>query len=146
VNLLFDTSVWIDHLRKSVLDPVVPRIRGRFLLGMDAVTAAELRAGCRSKADHRLVDRITGPFEKTGRMMVPKASEWSRAAMAISRLGQAGHTLRSPGGALLDAVIAAIASSSGALLVTTNMADFERLGRYLPFALDSFASFEAQLA
>ena len=146
MNLLFDTSVWVAHVRGGALDTVLPRIRRGFFLGMDAVTASELRAGCRSKRERRSIERIIHPFERAGRLSTPNGSEWERAALALSRLREAGHTLRNPGGALLDAVIAAVASARGALLVSENLADFSRLATYMPLTVRSLASFESQLS
>jgi predicted nucleic acid-binding protein len=42
VKLLFDTSVWVEHLRHDALDRIFPGVRGRFVLWFDAVSAAEL--------------------------------------------------------------------------------------------------------
>jgi len=57
----------------------------------------------------------------------------------------AGHTPRNPGGALLDALIAAIASARGALLVSENLADFSRLAMQTPLTVESLASFQSRL-
>ena len=51
MNLLFDTSVWVEHLRRGALDGVIPLIRGRFILWFDSIAGAELVAGCRSKRE-----------------------------------------------------------------------------------------------
>jgi hypothetical protein len=44
LNLLFDTSVWVEHLRRGALDGVIPLIRGRFILWFDSIAGAELVA------------------------------------------------------------------------------------------------------
>ena len=134
MNLLFDTSIWVDHFRRGVLEDVIPRLRGKFVLWFDAITGAELLAGCRSKEERRVVAEVLRPFEKAERLAVPIAADFRRAATALSKLRERGHTLKKPGSALLDALIASVAHRKGALLVTSNETDFEMLRSQLPFA------------
>ena len=141
MNLFFDTSIWVEHLRHGALDEVLPTLCHGWVLHLDAVVAAELVAGCRSKREHRVVDRLCRPFAKAGRLLVPERAEFHRAASALSRLRQRGLTLASPGGALLDGLIAAIAVRKGGLLVTNNLDDFAMLGQEMPLHLETFAAF-----
>jgi predicted nucleic acid-binding protein len=69
VTLLFDASVWIEHLRRAALDDVIGNVRGRFVLAVDAVVAARLRAGCRSKQERTVVARLLRPFERSRRLL-----------------------------------------------------------------------------
>jgi predicted nucleic acid-binding protein len=46
---------------------------------------------------------------------------------------------------LLDALIAVVAVRDGALLVTTNIGDFERLAEVLPLRVEGFDSFLKRL-
>lgn len=143
MTVLFDTSVWIEHLRRGALTPLFPKLRSRFTLSLDAVVAAELSAGCRSKIERRVVDRLVAPFDKAGRLIVPDRGDYARAAAALSRLREEGTSLKSPGGALLDGLIAAMASRTGALLVTLNLSDFALLGRHLPLRAETLTEFAA---
>lgn len=145
MRVLFDTSVWVEHLRRGALTEVIPALRGKFSLWLDAVSAAELRAGCRSKLERSGVDRLVSPFEKAGRLAVPEATDYERAATALSRLREGGKTLKKPGGALLDALIAAVGSRSGALLVTLNIDDFRMLAEALPLRVEPLADFTTRL-
>lgn len=145
MKVLFDTSVWVEHLRRAALADVVPALRGKFSLWFDAVSAAELRAGCRSKLERSGVDRLLSPFEKADRLAVPEAADYVRAATALSRLREGGKTLKQPGGALLDALIAAVASRSGALLVTLNVDDFRMLADVLPLRVERLTDFATRL-
>ena len=144
MRLLFDTSVWVEHLRHGALGPIVPALRGKFSLCFDAVSAAELRAGCRSRRERRGVDQLLAPFEKAGRVLVPEQGDFVRAGAALSRLRERGMTLRRPAGALLDALIAAVGARLGALVVTVNAADFVSLSRELPVRVEAWASFSAR--
>jgi predicted nucleic acid-binding protein len=145
VKLLFDSSVWIDHLRRGALDGVIPALRGRFALWMDSVVAAELLAGCRSKQERRTVERLLAPFERSGRVAAPVHADFRRAAAALSALRARGKTLASPGGALLDALIMAIAGRIGAMVVSTNVRDFESLAARIPVPFHPFPMFVGRI-
>ena len=146
MNLLLDSSVWIEHLRSGGLERLLPRIRGRFLLWCDSVVTAELTAGCRSKRERRTVARLFAPFVGAERVVSPSQQDFERAGLALSRLREKGRTLSNPGGALLDALIACCAIRVGALLVTVNWRDFESLRTELPLRIESLAPFELRLS
>lgn len=141
MKLLFDSSVWIDHLRSGTLDGVIPALRGRFTLWLDSVVAAELVAGCRGKQERRVVERVLLPFERAGRIATPLHADFRRASAALSALRARGKTLASPGGALLDALIMAVARRIGAMVVTTNVRDFEALASRIPVTFHPFPGF-----
>jgi len=141
VNLLFDTSVWIDDLRHGALRFVLPRVRGRYFLWIDSVAAAELLAGCGTRQHRRIVERLLSPFERAGRMITPNQGDFHRAGNALSKLRSKGVSLKNSGAALLDGLQAANAARIGALLVTENMSDFEKLARFIPVKIRSFEDF-----
>ena len=143
--VFLDTSVWVDDLRHGSLRPLLFRIRSRHLLRFHSVVAAELLAGCRSKPERRALRGLFAPFEATGRMIAPTHTDFLQAAEALSRLRQSGITLRSPGNALMDAVQAATARRLGSLLVTRNIADFERLRSVMAVAVSSFEDFRSRI-
>ena len=145
MNLLFDTSVWIDDLRHGVLRFIMPQVRGRYFLWLDSVAAAELLAGCGTRKERRLISGLIAPFERAGRVVTPSQRDFVRAAEALSKLRGAGLTLKNPGAALLDALQAANAVRIGALLVTENVSDFEKLAKFLPVSISSFRDFSRTL-
>lgn len=145
MKVLFDTSVWIDELRHGALSSVIARVRGKYVPWVDAVVAGELLAGACRKAQRRAVEKMLAPFEKTERVAVPGAGDYRRAGLALAGLRREGRTLKNPGSALLDALQAADAARMGALLVTRNSADFEKLARHLPLRFASFDDFRRSL-
>jgi predicted nucleic acid-binding protein len=145
VKLLFDSSVWIDHLRRGALVPIFPALRGKFVLWLDAVSAAELGAGCRSKRERGGIARLLSPFEKAGRIATPEAGDYVRDGAALSRLREEGKTLKQPGGALLDALISAVGARLGALVVTVNISDFTMLASVLPVRVEAMDDFFGRL-
>jgi len=145
VRLLFDTSVWVEHLRHAALADLIGEIRGRFVLSCDAVTAAELRAGCRSKLERRVVARLLGPYERAGRLLCPSRDDFERAGLALSRLRERGRPVSGSKSSLLDALIAAIVVREGALLVTRNLSDFAKLATAMPLRAHGFDAFKHEL-
>lgn len=136
MKLIFDTSVWIDHLRQGVLDDVLPQLRGRFWLWFHSVTVAELLAGARTKVERGVVAAVLRPFEKAGRIAHPEPGDFRRAGLALGRLRGRGRILKNPGSALLDGLIAAVCARIGALVVTANRRDFDALTEELPFRVE----------
>jgi predicted nucleic acid-binding protein len=145
VRLILDTNVWIEHLRRDVLTPLLPGLRGRFQLSMDALVAAELLAGCRLRRERQLVDGLIAPFERAGRLQAPTAAELAEAGRALSKLRERGVALSNPAGALIDATIAVTTVRSGALLVTDNARDFEKLASVLPLRWETLVALRGQL-
>ncbi|HLY07816.1 MAG TPA: PIN domain-containing protein [Planctomycetota bacterium] len=141
MNLLFDTSVWIDDLRYGALRFVLPRVRGKYFLWVDSISVVELLAGCSTRQRRRVVERLLSPFERAGRVVTPNHRDFHRAGDALSKLRGSGVTLKNPGAALLDAVQAADAARIGALLVTANTSDFTKLARFIPVTIKSFDDF-----
>jgi predicted nucleic acid-binding protein len=128
-----------------VLEEVIGKLRGRFVLAMDAVVASELRAGCRSKAERNVVGKLLAPYEAAGRLLCPSSGDFERAALALSRLRERGRLPSGSRGALLDGLIAAMAVREGALLVTHNVSDFASLAKALPLRFERFDAFQQRL-
>jgi predicted nucleic acid-binding protein len=145
LNLLFDTSVWIEDLRHGALRFILPRVRGRYFLWVDSVAAAELLAGCSTRPERRVVERLLSPFERAGRIVTPNHRDYHRAGDALSKLRASGLTLKNPGAALLDGVQAADAARIGALLVTANVSDFTKLARFIPVKVKPFVEFRREV-
>ena len=141
MKLLFDTSVWIEHLRHAALTPLLSAIRGRLVLCLDAIVAAELRAGCRSKGERRVVAGLCAPHERTGRLLCPTANDFEAAALALSKLRERGRPISGGKAGLLDALIVQLAAREGALLITHNLGDFGALASQIPARVESFEAF-----
>jgi predicted nucleic acid-binding protein len=132
LKLIFDTSVWVEHLRRGALERLLPTLRGKYQIWMDAVVLAELQAGCRSRRERRVIQALAAPFLRAGRVRAGSAAEVEDAGRALSKLREQGLTLKSAPGALLDAMIAIGSARVGALLVTENVRDFEKLSTAMP--------------
>lgn len=144
MKLLFDTSVWIEHLRRDALTPLLPLLRGSYQLWMDALVAAELIAGCRSPKERRVVDSLIAPFTRADRVRAATSRDIADAGRALSKLRQRGVTLANPAGALIDAIIALSAARLGALFVTEDARDFEKLATALPLRWEALSALSAR--
>jgi predicted nucleic acid-binding protein len=91
------------------------------------------------------VARLLRPFERSERLLRPGRGDFERASLALSRLRERGRVPSGATSALLDALIAVVAVRDGALLVTTNIGDFERLAEVLPLRVEGFDSFLKRL-
>ena len=145
MKVVFDTSVWIEHLRHGTLTDRMPRLRGRAVVWGHTIVGAELVAGCRNRRERKSIETLLQPFGRSERVIEPTAGDYDRAAVALSRLRERGRSLRHPGGALLDAVVAASCVRYGARLVTLNPSDFSLLAQELPLSFDSLDGLDARL-
>ncbi len=146
MKVVFDTSVWVDHLRHGALTPLLPIVRGHFQIWMDAVVAAELLAGCRSRIERGVVEKLISPIRKSGRLRVALDEDLALAGTSISRLRERGLTLKNPGAALLDAIVAVGTIRLGALLVSENRSDFEKLALVMPLQTETLAKFSDRIS
>jgi predicted nucleic acid-binding protein len=145
VKLIFDSNVWIEHLRRDALASLLPLLRGKYQLLMDALVAGELIAGCRSRKERRVVESLLGAFTRTERVRASSALEITDAGRALSKLREDGIALANSGGALIDAIIAVGALRSGALLVSENARDFDKLATVLPIRWETLSAFRFRL-
>lgn len=140
VNVVFDTNVWVEHLRTDALSDLIPRLRPRYQLQMDAFVAAELAVGCRSRRERRRLDAILAPFLGTGRIRAPAAATLVAAGDTLARLRDRGVSVGHPAASLIDAAIALNTMRIGAVLVS-NDGDFRKISDAVPLAwmtLDEF--------
>jgi predicted nucleic acid-binding protein len=144
VKVAFDTSVWVEHLRGGGVADLIDVMRRRCVLQMDAVVAAELRAGCRSRRQERLVESLIAPFARARRVVTPVEGDFARAALALARLRASGLTLGRPAGVLMDGLIAAVAVRTGALLVTSDVDDFRMLATRMPLRVEGLDALAAR--
>jgi len=112
---------------------------------MDALVSGELIAGCRSRKERSVVVALIAPFVRADRIRSATATEIQDAGRALSKLRERGVAVSNPAGALIDATIAVSALRIGALLVTENTRDFEKLAAVLPLHWETLAALSARL-
>jgi len=130
-RVLLDTNVFIDFLRTGAHVEWVwggPAVRIRFL---SAVVLMELRLGANTRRRMRAVDRIDAAFPPE-RILAPTPPLFDRAARLFRRLhGDAQH-LADRLGPMNDLLIALTAWQIGAVVVTSNLAEFGRIAAHVP--------------
>lgn len=103
---------------------------------LSVVVAQELRAGTRSPADRRRLERhVLAPFVRTSRVLTPSAQAWQDSGDLLSDLVRRdGLELgRIPKAFGNDVLLALSCREAGVVLVTENTRDFVRIARLAPF-------------
>ena len=129
---ILDTNCYVDAAR----DPDQLTALGEFTtwavphLYLSSVVAAELRAGIRTARDRtRLEQAVLGPFVRRGRLITPGVAAWDALGLTLA-------TLRSSTGLepaltrrsfAFDVLLAYSAREAGAVVVTRNGRDMERI-------------------
>jgi predicted nucleic acid-binding protein len=126
--VLFDTSVFVDHLRTGRYQKRFEFISG--LVRTSAVVLAELWRGATQPLEKAFLKEL----EKNHPILTPTEKNWLESGQVLGKI-QADRGF-SPGKLRdlhFDVLIALTARTHGALLITTNRADFELIQNYREF-------------
>ena len=107
---------------------------------MSAVVMQELAAGAVDSSEMKQLNAARRAYEKEGRLLVPTGEDWWQAGKVLNALLRA---LKSKRGGLTpklpdrekhrivsDVLVAVTARRAGALVVTDNLKDFEKIKHY----------------
>jgi predicted nucleic acid-binding protein len=100
------------------------------------VVAAELRAGVTAPSElKRLEEDVLRPYFRRGRIVTPSAAAWEALGAALATLvREDGLQLRTtPRSFVFDILIAYSCREHGALLVSANVRDLNRIARIFTF-------------
>ena len=136
-GIIFDTNIWIAY------EPVnLPKS-----LIMPAVVMQELVAGASDAEEVKRYASARKKYEQEGKYLVPTGEDWWEAGKVINALLRG---LKSKAGGktpklhpdekariIRDVLIARIAIRAGALLVTNNTADFNKIKRFCKVRLQT---------
>lgn len=134
---VLDTNCFIDAAR----DPLVRAAFESFCaevspgLHLSAVVAAELRAGA-GRSRTRLERIVLAPYLRRGRVIVPSAASWEGLGDTLATLGQRqGLVLAEVRRSFVfDILIAHSCREAGAILVSANTRDMQRIASVFEFA------------
>lgn len=129
--LIFDTSIFIDHLRTGCHEQRIESLTG--LIRTSSVVLAELWRGATRPAERKLLQAL----ERNHPILTPTEKNWLESGRIVGQIradkGFAPEKLRD---LHFDVLIALTARSFGALLITSNRSDFELISAYRRFQFE----------
>lgn len=129
--VIFDTSVFIDHLRTGCHERRIASVTG--LIRTSSVVLAELWRGAAKPAEREFLRAI----EKNHPILVPTEKNWLESGRILAKIYEdTGFTPAKLRDLHFDVLIALTARSYGARLITSNRADFEMIHSYRRIELE----------
>lgn len=129
--IVFDTSIFIDHLRTGCHQERVDTISG--LIRTSSVVLAELWRGATKPAEISFLKEL----EKNHPVLTPTEKNWLESGKILGKMrtdkGFSPDKLRD---LHFDLLIALTARTHGARLITSNRGDFELIREYRDFVLE----------
>jgi predicted nucleic acid-binding protein len=128
---IFDTSIFIDHLRTGCHQQRIDSLSG--LVRLSSVVLAELWRSAAEPAEHEFLRAL----EKNYRILTPTESNWLESGRLLGRIyedkGLSPDKLRN---LHFDVLIALTARYHGVRLITSDRADFEMISAYREFQFE----------
>jgi predicted nucleic acid-binding protein len=129
--VIFDTSIFIDHLRTGCHQQRIESLTG--LIRLSSVVLAELWRGATEPAERGFL-RALG---KNHRILTPTENNWRESGRLLGRIcADKGFTPDKLRDLHFDVLIALTARAHGARLITSDRADFEMISTYRKFQLE----------
>jgi predicted nucleic acid-binding protein len=133
---VLDTNCFIDATHDAAVRAALETFSLAAAPGLhlSAVVAAELRAGA-GRSRSTLERQVLEPYVRRGRVLTPSRDSWEILGTILSALAEReglvlAHTPRS---FVFDILIAHSCREAGAILVSSNTRDLERIARIFPF-------------
>lgn len=129
--IIFDTSVFIDHLRTNKYEDKILSVSG--LVRNSVVVLSELIRGATKAEELAFIKALT----KNHPILTPSEKNWLEAGEVLGKVyrdkGYGPEKLRD---LHFDVLIALTARNYGATVITSNRADFELIKSYRDFGLE----------
>lgn len=133
---VLDTNCFIDATRNTEAGAAFEGFSARAApqLHLSAVVASELRAGA-GRGRARLERVVLGPYLRRGRVLIPSAAAWEVLGNTLATLAEREGLVLAQvtRGFVLDILIAHSCREAGAVLISSNVRDFERIARVFMF-------------
>jgi len=131
--VIFDTSIFIDHLRTGCHQQRIAAVTG--LIRMSSVVLAELWRGATKPAERKFLQAL----ERNHATLTPTEKNWLESGQLLGKIradkGLPPDRLRD---LHFDVLIALTVRSHGARLITSNRSDFEMINAYRRFQLETW--------
>lgn len=129
--VIFDTSIFINHLRTGCYQERIDSISG--LIRTSSVVLAELLRGATKPTEQTFLKQI----EKNHPILTPTENNWLESGQLLGKMrSDKGFTPEKLRDLHFDLLIALTARSVGARLITANRSDFELIKSYRDFHLE----------
>ena len=129
--LIFDTSVFIDHLRTNGFSERFMNLRG--LVRNSSVVLAELLRGSTRPEEVDFVRALA----RNHPVLSPTEKTWLESGELLWKMNRdKGFTPEKLRDLHFDVLIALTARANGAAVITSNRADFELIRHYRSFSLE----------
>ena len=129
--IIFDTSVLIDHLRSGRHQQRIQSVTG--LIRNSAVVLAELWRGATKPAEQEFLRALS----RNHPILTPTEKNWLDSGQVLRKIhADHGFTVEKLRSLHFDVLIALIARSNGARLITSDRADFEIINGYRRLELE----------
>jgi predicted nucleic acid-binding protein len=135
---LIDTDLYIDLIQSGTTLPIIAQLYAKEAPGIyfSSIVAQELLAGARSAEGKKHVETLLVPFERAGRVVTPKHTQWRETGDVLAKVLAIRPDLRNKlPGLINDCLLALSALDIGATLYTRNRDDFQLLRQIRPFSL-----------
>ena len=130
-TVLFDTSVFIDHLRTAKYKENIPAVKG--LIRNSAVVLSELLRGATRPDEVAFIKSLM----KNHPILTPTEKNWVESGEILSAVyREKGFSPDKLKNLHFDVLIALTARNFGATVITSNRADFELIRGYRDFGLE----------
>jgi predicted nucleic acid-binding protein len=127
-KVLLDTNVFVDYLRANLHSEWVFGSVSHTIRFLSTIVLMELRLGADTPRRERAVERILAAFP-AGRLVAPAPRLYDHAGRLFRAIHGAGAGIDDRLGPMNDILIALSAREIGATVVTSNLKDFDRIGR-----------------
>jgi len=129
--IIFDTSIFIDHLRTNRYGERIEAING--LIRTSAVVLGELWRGATRPAERAFLKEL----QRNHPILTPTEKNWLESGEILGRICvEKGFSPQKLRDLHFDVLIALTARTHGARLITSNRADFEIIRSYRSFTLE----------